>query len=470
MDSKRLFAAGLLGLFIASATSTFTAEKVSAQGLRGRLRDRLEGVNPNNPNPQQNSTQQGNPQQQMSGQQPYAGQQMPVQMPNTGQPMPGQMGYPPQQQLGGQASTGGYDVSEVTLQTQPGPGGSQMVVTPRGMVVPLPGQGVNSNVVQVYMGGQGGFWYIDKNGQQVDLTPAVHAFQQMGTQAQQSAVPQYAPQPQVVNNYNAPQQQGGGSGSGAGALGTAAAAGMGAMAGSAIANSMYQNQVPYGTPIHYGAGAVPYYNQGGKPVYINASNNTAEFNQINNQHMTAMQQQQDWYKAQQVAQSSNWKNWQQTAATNPFVNSAYQSGSQVSPYAAAAADQYHNNNVQQQHEEQAAAADHYHNNNVQQQHDQQAAAADHYHNNNVQQQHDQQAAAADHYHNNNAAAAAASGESHGRFGRGGAEGQGGGRFGKGAAGEESGGRFSKAAGGAESGGRLGEKAAGRSRGRLRGER
>ncbi len=371
--------------------------------------------------------------------------------------MPGQ--YPPQQQFAGQAAANAYDVSEVTLQTQPGPGGSQMVVTPRGMVVPLPGQGVNSNVVQVYMGGQGGFWYIDKNGQQVDLTPAVHAMQQMGTPAQQAAVPQYAPQPQVVNNYNAPQQQGGG-GSGAGALGAAAAVGMGAMAGSAIANSMYQNQVPYGTPIHYGANAVPYYNQGGKPVYINNSTNAAEFNQINNQHMTAMQQQQSWYKEQQVAQNSNWKNWQQAGTANPFVGSAYQNP-QAAAAAGAAADQYHNNNVQQQHEEQAAAADHYHNNNMQQQkNEENAAAADHYHNNNA-------AAASQH---NGAGAAAASSESHGRFGRGAAAGEGGGRFGKGAAGEASGGRFAKAEGGAESGGRLGDKAGGRSRGRLRGER
>jgi hypothetical protein len=344
MISKRLFAVGLLGLSIFSVTSTFTPDKALAQGLRQRLRNRLDGDSQNNSTNQQNTNPAANPAQAQA-----------------------------------QAPAGGNDVSVVTLETRPGPGGSQMVVTPKGMVVPLPGQGVNNNAVQIYIGGQGGFWYVDKNGQQVDLTPAVHAMQAMQAQAAVN-VPQYAPQyppqyapqnaqqPQVVNNNYAQPQQG--SGGGASALGTATAAGLGAMAGAAIGNSMYQSQVPYGTPIHYGANAMPYYNSGGKPVYINNSQNTAEFNQINNQHNTAevnqfnnqhntaevnqfnnqhntaeasqfnnqhniaqanqfnnqhanaLSEQQDWYKKQQTAQTSTFKNWQQHGTSNnPFVRS-----------------------------------------------------------------------------------------------------------------------------------------------------
>lgn len=46
-------------------------------------------------------------------------------------------------------------VSAVTLQVVPGPQG-QSVLTPRGMVVPLPGAGVNGNAVQIFLGAQGG--------------------------------------------------------------------------------------------------------------------------------------------------------------------------------------------------------------------------------------------------------------------------------------------------------------------------
>jgi hypothetical protein len=351
MNSRRLIAISLLGLSLAAAVPIVTSQTALAQGLRGRLRNRLDG-DQNNSNTQQNSNQQSNPSQ----------QQMPA------------------QQNGGQQMSGAADISVVTLETRPGPEGSQMVVTPKGMVVPLPGQGVNSNAVQVYIGGQGGYWYVDKNGQQVDLTPAVNAFQRMNGGGQQPGnmpqqvnnVPQYEPQPQVVNNYNAPQQSGS---SGMGAMGTATAAGLGAMAGSAMGSAMYNNNVPYGTPIHYGANAMPYYNQGGKPVYVNNSKsvdvnqvnanqvnsmhanqvnanqvndmhanqvnanqvNDMHANQANDMHANSMQQQQDWYKKQQSAQSSQWKNWQkQGSSSNPFVRSEYQNGESHSGQAAAA--------------------------------------------------------------------------------------------------------------------------------------
>ncbi|MBA4074700.1 MAG: hypothetical protein C0508_06620, partial [Cyanobacteria bacterium PR.023] len=236
MNIARSLAIGLLGLSIVSIGSVSLAESLSAQTLRERLRDRLDGDNPNNPQQQSSGQQSG----QQAGQQPTSY--------NQAQPGP-QAGEAPQ-------------VSVVTLQTQPGPGGTQMVVTPKGMVVPLPGPGVNASVVPIYIGANGGYWYVDKNNQQVDLTPAVRAMQANATMSQPATtVPQYAPQPQqVTNNYNSSGQQS----SGTSALGTAAAAGLGAMAGTAMTQSYYNN-VPYGTPIHYGAAAVPYYNQGGKP-------------------------------------------------------------------------------------------------------------------------------------------------------------------------------------------------------------
>ena len=383
MHTNRLFAIGLLGLSIAAATSVSTSEDVFAQGLRGRLRERLEGNSQSSSNPQQTAGQQGYPaQQQSSGEQQYSGQQ----------------------------PSGGFDVSAVTLQTQPGPGGTQMVITPKGMVVPLPGPGVNASTVQVYIGSHGGYWYIDKNGQQVDLTPAVQAMQQASLQAPQSTnVPQYAPQPQVVNNNYAPQQQS----SGPGVVGTAAAAGLGAMAGAAIASPNYWNGVPYGTPIHYGANSMPYYTQGGKPVYVNASNNVAEVNQVNNQHATTLQQQQDWYKHQQSSQTSNWKNWQQQAGANPFVRPDYQEGQAIG-------------------------------------------------------RNEQAGGSAGGQSGARFGKEAGGVESGGRFGNEAAGGESGGRFGKEAAGGESGGRFGREAGGSESGGRLGRRAAGGESGGRRG--
>src|SRR5947207_7021247 len=79
------------------------------------------------------------------------------------------------------SAQGQPNVSVVNLQVQPGNGG-QMVVTPRGLLVPLPGAGVNGNILQLYMGSGGGFWYTDRNGQNVDLTSYV---QQVRTQTDQ---------------------------------------------------------------------------------------------------------------------------------------------------------------------------------------------------------------------------------------------------------------------------------------------
>lgn len=233
------------------------------------------------------------------------------------------------------AQGGAPTVSAVTLKVVPGQSG-QSVITPRGMVVPLPGAGVNSNAVQIFMGSQGGFWYVDRNGQNVDLTAGVHKLmaatgQTMPGSMQQ--VPQYAPMAPPVQQVveQAP------SSSGNSAMGTAAAAGLGAMggamAGAAISNSSYNN-VPYGTPMYYPHNGTPYYhNPSGNTV--NVENNQSYNPNYYNQHATNMQQQEQWYQHQQQANPQQYKGWQQTANQNPFVNSASQNPAAQNPAAAA---------------------------------------------------------------------------------------------------------------------------------------
>lgn len=234
---------------------------------------------------------------------------------------------------------GDPNISAVTLQVVQNQQGGESVITPRGMVVPLPGPGVGTNAVQIYMGSQGGYWYTDRNGQNVDLTAAVERFRQMtgqmgnGNMPAQAQVPQYAAPP-PVNIYNEQPSNNSGSGSGSGvgnALVTATAAGLGAMAGTAMTgayyNNGYYNGVPYGTPIYYPHGGNPYYRgAGGGTVNVNnsytgASGNTVNTGtQVNNAHANAFAKQQDWYANQQKNNPKQFQNWQQNAQhENPFV-------------------------------------------------------------------------------------------------------------------------------------------------------
>lgn len=207
------------------------------------------------------------------------------------------------------------EVSMVTLHVKPSPKG-ELVITPKGIPVPLPGAGVNGSVVQIYIGSNGGYWYVDKNKQQVDLTSAVQMMQANAALSQQmpiAQVPQYAPQPiYQTNNY----AQSSGVAPGA----TMAAAELGAMAGSALASPSAWGTVPYGTPIHYNAAALPYYNQGGKAVYVNNSTDAT----VNSYHAASMNQQQSYYAKEVAAQGTNWRAWQQPITNNPFVSSVYQ--------------------------------------------------------------------------------------------------------------------------------------------------
>jgi hypothetical protein len=225
---------------------------------------------------------------------------------------------------------GAPTVSMVTLQTEPGQNGQQMVVTPKGKVVPLPGAGVDNNVVQIYIGSQGGYWYVDKNGRNVDLTSAVQYMQQ---RMQSQQMPQYAPYPQqqqpvTVNNYE--QSGSSNSGSSSSGLGTAVAAGLGAATGAAVTNSLmqpsYYHGVPYGMPVYYGAHNNPYYvGKGGNNVYVNNSNEVnrnvnANVSQSNYQ-ANVLKQQNDWYNNEAKKNTNTYQNFQKSASgENPFVH------------------------------------------------------------------------------------------------------------------------------------------------------
>ncbi|HEY9786275.1 MAG TPA: hypothetical protein V6D17_12785 [Candidatus Obscuribacterales bacterium] len=191
----------------------------------------------------------------------------------------------------------------VTLQVVPGPQGQDCVVTPKGMVVPLPGAGVDGNTVQIFMGAQGGYWYIDKNGQPVDLTAAVKQFQSATAKA--SEVPQYAPVPSQTTSSGA-------------AAATAAAAGLGAMAGAAMTNAYYNN-VPYGTPMYYPRTGNPYYvNASGNAVYVQP-NNSVNYSTYNAVHAENLQKQEDWYSSHKNKNTDQFKKWKKNSDDNPFV-------------------------------------------------------------------------------------------------------------------------------------------------------
>lgn len=271
------------------------------------------------------------------------------------------------------------DISMVTLHVQPGQNGGQMVLTPKGVLVPLPGPGVDANSVDIYMGSSGGYWYVAKDGENIDLTGAVQAFRSRMAEMQTAQTPPYAPYQMQQNQGTQETQQtqetqssGGGSGAGA-VMATAAAAGLGAMAGSAMTNGYYNN-VPYGTRMYYGANGNPYYRNNGNNVFVNQDgdlnyNNIYAANQVQNnkqaeqrseatsytqaqqqarqqatqsrqqtrqaayqppqaptyaqpsaQHQQNFQEQSKWYQSQQKANSERAQSWKKAdTGANPFV-------------------------------------------------------------------------------------------------------------------------------------------------------
>lgn len=126
-------------------------------------------------------------------------------------------------------------VASITLRVLKSGNGQQFAVTPRGENVLLPGAGVRGDDVHVFMGSNGGYWYVDKNGNQVDLHDAAAHVAAMRAASganvngayPQPVLPPYNPNgyageaygqpPQNVNVYNqtAPTQSSGGSGAAA---------------------------------------------------------------------------------------------------------------------------------------------------------------------------------------------------------------------------------------------------------------
>lgn len=206
------------------------------------------------------------------------------------------------------------DVSMVTLKTEVGPGGQQLVITPKGMSVPLPGAGVSGKAVQIYMGSNGGYWYTDKDHHRVDLTSQIQRLQAhaSGTGGRTFTPPQFAPNAQGHMQATPGATTGG--------------AGLASMAGAATTQGSTWDSVPYGAPVHYGAAAQPYYNQNGKQVYINDPS-------VTNVNASALQDELAWYRQQQAAQGDNYQVWQQPVV-NPFIMAGYGAEYAAAPYGA----------------------------------------------------------------------------------------------------------------------------------------
>lgn len=231
----------------------------------------------------------------------------------------------------GHAAEQDPQVSVINLQVVKNQQGGQSVITPKGDLAALPGAGVDGNVAPIYFGSQGGFWYTDKTGQTIDLSPAVQELQ--ARRAQQ--VPQYAP---VAQPTQVVQQSSGGGGS---ALTTAAAAAGGAMLGA----SLNHYNAPYGTPMYYGNHGGYYYNDGERREIEELNQNQKaviynkrqldnqqkqqavaqrQANQAGGQHaggqQADFQKQQQWYQSQLKEHSH--KDWQKPSE-NPFASQKF---------------------------------------------------------------------------------------------------------------------------------------------------
>lgn len=192
-------------------------------------------------------------------------------------------------------------VSVVTLKVVHTPGG-QKVMLPSRQQVPLPGAGVNGRSVDIYMGGEGGYWYVDKNGENFDLTPYVEKITVNQSDGSSNS-----------NNESSNSNDGGSD--------AAAAAGAGAMAGAAAgaAYNEYQSeyQVPYGFAV-VGGGAA------GQPYYTGADGNNVNINSSNSTNISPytdnLRKQEQWYQQQR---DGNPRRFQQASGmSNPFVNKA----------------------------------------------------------------------------------------------------------------------------------------------------
>jgi len=235
-------------------------------------------------------------------------------------------------------------VASITLRVLKSGNGQQFAVTPRGENVLLPGAGVRGDDVHVFIGSNGGYWYVDKNGNQVDLHDAaahVQAMRAAGGNADggypQPVLPPYNPNAyagstngeptNVTNVYNQQPTSSSSGGSGAGAVATGALAGTaGMLGGMAIGASMgYNNEVPYGHPVYYNGGKPYYAGANGSPVYVNNSKTYAP----------NMEQQNNWYNNQVKNNTAQYQNFQ-ASRQNQFNQGNFQGQGQGQGQGAAA--------------------------------------------------------------------------------------------------------------------------------------
>ncbi len=153
-----------------------------------------------------------------------------------------------------------------------GAGGQQFYLNQYNQAIPLTGAGgADGSAVAIYTGNHGESWYVDKNGQQIDLSPTS------------------VPPPVDINNQPASESSSDSQDSSGG--GTALAAGVGAAVGS-IAGSALDlavGGIPYGMPVYWGGA-------GGWPYYIGRDGNRTYINNVNNQWVNQWKQQHNWYR------------------------------------------------------------------------------------------------------------------------------------------------------------------------------
>lgn len=169
-----------------------------------------------------------------------------------------------------------------------GGNGQQYVVTQSGMQLPLPPPGVDPRAqeLSVYRDPQGNFWYYDRYGAPVKVT----AGQIQWKISQLLGAAQQQPVQQTTNVYQSPS-------SGSSAVATGVAAATGAAVGGLVAGAVNDNcyyGVPYGVPVYRAGGRAYYYNNLGKPVYINNSTHTNTMMNTWNKQTTWNSQLQGW--------------------------------------------------------------------------------------------------------------------------------------------------------------------------------
>ncbi len=191
-------------------------------------------------------------------------------------------------------------VSMTLYHVMVGGSGQQVILTPNGQAIPLPGAGVQGHRVAVYHGTHGGTWYVDNTGKQVEIPgfyPGINGGAGYGYQATGSYYggpyggggDTYASDSNYQTAYaqqpNPPQ---------ATATATASTAGglIGSALGSAVSELAGGGGVPYGAPVYYGGGGGSYYyGGGGRHVVVNN-------NSVDSTHYNEWHNQQNWYHDQ----------------------------------------------------------------------------------------------------------------------------------------------------------------------------